>query len=64
MQPASNTTTPLQVQFGSNNEVLDGMIYAPGTQVYLQDNGGGVTATGVICKHDVYQVFQPHGSRL
>jgi hypothetical protein len=50
MQPASNTTTPLQVQFGSNNEVLDGMIYAPGTQVYLQDNGGGVTATGVICK--------------
>jgi Flp pilus assembly protein TadG len=48
MQPATNTTTPLQVQFGSNNEVLDGIIYAPGTQVYLQDNGGGVTATGVI----------------
>jgi Flp pilus assembly protein TadG len=48
MQPTSNTTTPLQVQFGSNNEVLDGIIYAPGTQVYLQDNGGGVTASGVI----------------
>lgn len=48
MQPATNTTTPLQVQFGSNNEVLDGIIYAPATQVYLQDNGGGVTATGVI----------------
>ncbi|MDR3739537.1 MAG: Tad domain-containing protein [Terracidiphilus sp.] len=48
MQPTSNPTTPLQVQFGSNNEYLDGIIYAPGTQVYLQDNGGGVTATGVI----------------
>jgi Flp pilus assembly protein TadG len=48
MQPYTNTTTPLQVQFGSNNEYLDGIIYAPGTQVYLQDNGGGVTASGVI----------------
>ena len=48
MQPTSNPTSPLQVQFGSNNQVLDGIIYAPGTQVYLQDNGGGVTATGVI----------------
>jgi len=47
MQPASNATT-LQVQFGSGNETLDGMIYAPGAEVYLQDNGGGVTATGVI----------------
>lgn len=48
MQPSSNTTTPLQVQFGSNNQVLDGIIYAPGVQVYLQDHGGGVTASGVI----------------
>ena len=47
LQPLSNTTTPLQVQFGSNNETLDGMIYAPGVEVYLQDNGGGVTASGV-----------------
>ncbi len=47
MQPAGNTTD-LQVQFGSNNETLDGMIYAPGAKVYLQDNGGGVTATGVV----------------
>jgi Flp pilus assembly protein TadG len=46
MQPASNTNQ-LQVQFGSGNETLDGLIYAPGAQVYLQDNGGGVTATGV-----------------
>lgn len=49
MQPTSNTTTPLQVQFGSNNEYLDGIIFAPGVQVYLQDNGGGVTASGVVC---------------
>jgi len=47
LQPASNTTT-LQVQFGSNNETLDGYIYAPGAEVYLQDNGGGVTASGVV----------------
>ncbi|MFC5861644.1 pilus assembly protein TadG-related protein [Acidicapsa dinghuensis] len=47
LQPLSNTTTPLQVQFGSNNETLDGVIYAPGVEVYLQDNGGGVEATGV-----------------
>jgi hypothetical protein len=47
MQPAGNTTQ-LQVQFGSNNETLDGMIYAPGAEVFLQDNGGGVTASGVV----------------
>jgi len=46
-QPPSNKST-LQVQFGSNNEVLDGYIYAPGGEVYLQDNGGGVTATGIV----------------
>ena len=47
MQPIGNTNQ-LQVQFGSSNETLDGMIYAPGAEVFLQDNGGGVTATGVI----------------
>lgn len=47
MQPASNTTE-LQVQKGSNNQVLDGYIYAPGAEVYLQDNGGGITATGIV----------------
>lgn len=47
MQP-SNNTTDLQVQFGSNNQTLDGYIYALGAKVYLQDNGGGVTATGVV----------------
>lgn len=47
MQPPSNTTE-LQVQKGSNNQVLDGYIYAPGAEVYLQDNGGGLTATGIV----------------
>lgn len=47
MQPASNTN-PLQVQFGSNNQTLDGYIYAPGAQVSLHDSGGGVVATGVV----------------
>jgi hypothetical protein len=47
LQPASNTND-LEVQFGSNNQVLDGFIYAPGAAVTLHDNGGGVTATGVV----------------
>lgn len=47
MQPASNSNE-LQVQFGSNNQTMDGMLYAPGAEVYLQDNGGGVTYTGII----------------
>ena len=47
MQPATNTNQ-LQVQFGSGNQVLDGYIYAPGAEVYLQDHGGGITATGIV----------------
>lgn len=47
LQPASNTAD-LQVQFGSNNQVLDGYIYAPGAEVYLQDHGGGITAAGIV----------------
>ena len=47
MQPATNTNQ-LKVQKGSNNQVLDGYLYAPGAQVYLQDSGGGVTATGIV----------------
>ncbi len=47
LQPAANTNQ-LQIQFGSNNQVLDGYVYAPGAQVYMQDHGGGVVATGLI----------------
>jgi hypothetical protein len=47
MQPATNTQQ-LKVQKGSNNQVLDGYIYAPGAEVYLQDSGGGLTATGIV----------------
>jgi len=47
LQP-SNNTSQLQVQFGSNNQTFDGYIYAPGAEVYLQDNGGGITATGIV----------------
>lgn len=47
LQPATNTTE-LQIQFGSNNEVLDGYIYAPGAEVFMQDSGGGVTASGIV----------------
>ncbi len=47
MQPPSNTNQ-LQVQFGSGNQTLDGYIYAPGAEIYLQDHGGGITATGIV----------------
>jgi hypothetical protein len=47
LQPFSNKTE-LQIQFGSNNEVLDGYIYAPGATVFMQDHGGGVTASGIV----------------
>jgi hypothetical protein len=52
--PTTNTTytptgsTQLQVQFGSNNQTFSGYIYAPNAQVYLQDHGGGITASGLI----------------
>jgi hypothetical protein len=52
MQPANNTNQ-LQVQFGSNNQTLDGYIFAPGAEVFLQDNGGGTTATGIVAS-DLY----------
>ena len=47
LQPANNGNQ-LQVQFGSGNQKLDGYIYAPGAEVYLQDHGGGITATGIV----------------
>jgi Flp pilus assembly protein TadG len=47
MQPPSNTNM-LQVQSGSGSQDLDGWIYAPGAEVYLQDHGGGITATGIV----------------
>jgi hypothetical protein len=46
-QPVTNTND-LQVQFGSGNQVLNGYIYAPGAEVFLQDHGGGITATGIV----------------
>jgi hypothetical protein len=52
-----NSFTPnppcLQVQFGSTNEDLNGFIYAPTSVAYLQDQGGGVSAGGLIAD-DVY----------
>jgi hypothetical protein len=49
LQPTTNTTTPLQIQFGSNGETFDGYVYAPGTTVYMQDSGGtGVKDMGIV----------------
>jgi Flp pilus assembly protein TadG len=49
LQTATDTND-LQVQFGSNNQTLDGYIFALGAEVYLQDHGGGITATGIVAK--------------
>ncbi len=38
----------LQVQFGSGSGTMDGVIYAPTSMVYLQDQGGSIGAAGVI----------------
>jgi hypothetical protein len=58
--PSTNTTNScdssykgsdsacVQVQFGSGSGNLDGMIYAPGAAVYMQDNGGGTVVTALI----------------
>jgi hypothetical protein len=56
-QPYTNTTA-LQVQFGSNNQTLDGIIYAPQATVTLHDSGGGVTASGVIANKMSVQTSQ------
>lgn len=47
MQPASNTNE-MQLQFGSSTETLDAYIYAPGAELYIQDQGGNVVATGIV----------------
>jgi hypothetical protein len=47
MQPSTNSSN-LQVQFGSNNQILDGYIYAPGAAIGLHDSGGGVTSSGIV----------------
>lgn len=50
--------TCLQAQFGSNNlSNLVGYIYAPNSTVYLQDQGGGVQASGVV-SYDFYNNSQ------
>ncbi len=54
MVPASNASytcgnnTQLQLVFGSSSATLDGVIYAPCAQVYLQDHGGSITAAGIV----------------
>jgi Flp pilus assembly protein TadG len=60
MQPKSNKSDSsdntcngqsngcLSVQFGSANTLFDGMIFVPGGQVTLHDQGGGATASGLI----------------
>jgi hypothetical protein len=49
MIPQSNPDhEDLTVQWGNTNSVFDGLIFAPNQRVFLQDNGGGVKASGII----------------
>lgn len=60
MQPSSNTTdgkcpaakvSPcMLIQRGNSGSVFDGIIYAPGMYVELQDHAGAVYATGLISR--------------
>lgn len=46
--PANKSPDPcLLIQKGSSNSTFDGIIYAPGEDLEIQDGGGGVAATGV-----------------
>jgi Flp pilus assembly protein TadG len=44
----NNNEPCFQVQFGSGSGTLNGVIYAPTSMVYLQDQGGSIGAAGVI----------------
>jgi hypothetical protein len=44
----SHSEPCFQVQFGSGSGTLNGVIYAPTSMVYLQDQGGSIGAAGVI----------------
>lgn len=42
------TQACMQIQFGSGSMGLNGIIYAPWATVFMQDEGGGVQASGVV----------------
>lgn len=42
-------TSAMQISFGSSSATFDGMVYAPGADMTLHDEGGGgLTATGLV----------------
>ncbi len=57
MQPVLNTNQ-MQIQFGSSFGTLDGIIWAPGANLFLQDNGskhsGGVNLTTDLIVNTLY----------
>jgi hypothetical protein len=48
--PASKVSPCMEIQRGSSGSTFDGMIYAPGAYLELQDNGGAAEATGMIAR--------------
>ncbi|GGA61243.1 hypothetical protein GCM10011507_10910 [Edaphobacter acidisoli] len=57
MQPLANTNA-MQLQFGSSFGTLDGIIWAPGAELFLQDSGGdkndGVSMTTDLIVNTMY----------
>jgi Flp pilus assembly protein TadG len=44
----NNSGNQLNIQWGSSSQTLDGYIYAPYSKLYVNDSGGGITASGLI----------------
>lgn len=53
MQPASNTNTLTFVK-GNSGGTINGIIYAPGAELYLQDHAGGLTITSDVIVKTIF----------
>jgi hypothetical protein len=45
---STGSSACLQLQFGTGSGALDGIVYAPNSTVYMQDNGGNTTVAGIV----------------
>ncbi len=61
MAPQSNTST-LTLEFGNATGLIDGIIYAPGANLYLHDSGGGTSGLTLITDLIVGTFFDQTGS--
>jgi hypothetical protein len=61
MAPQSNTST-FTLEFGNATGLIDGIIYAPGANLYLHDSGGGTSGLSLITDLIVGTFFDQTGS--